>query len=200
MPIKSLSKISKVDFLSGIKYTSDKTKDCFKCFLLASEFANLNNKTLLGQSGFAVDLAVGKLTRNHDDLDVITLEKEIEDFRNYFKNQGFKIGCLNFNDPSLTFTFEKDLVHGDMDTIKIDGEDVSDKGHKDDDRWKWPIKANELIWSRSVNGNLVKFVSPVLVYDFKKRQQKRDKKREKENHDFTVLEQHFPYLKGYEPK
>lgn len=200
MQIKSLPKISKANFLSGIKDTSDKTTDCFKWFLLASEFANKHNKTLLGQAGFAVDLAVGKLTRNHDDLDLITLEEEIEVFRSYFKDQGFKIGCLDFNDPSLTFTFEKGLVHGDMDTIKIDGEDVSDKGHKDDGRWTWPIKASELVWSRTIDGILVKFASPTLVYDFKKRQQKRDKKREKENQDFSVLEKNFPYLRGYEPK
>lgn len=157
------------------------------------------NRTLLGQGGFAVDLAVGELTRNHEDLDLITLEEEIEDFRNYFENQGFEIGCLEFNDPSLTFTFEKDLVHGDMDTIKIDGEDVSDKGHKDEDRWTWPLRADELVWSRRVDGTLVKFVSPTLVYDFKKREQKRNKKREKENQDFSVLEKNFPHLKDYEP-
>lgn len=200
MKIKSLPKISKADFLSGIKDASDKTTDCFKWLLLVSEFADKHNKTLLCQAGFAVDLAVGKLTRNHEDLDLITLEEEIEDFRNYFKNQGFKIGCLKSNDPGLTFTFEKNLVHGDMDTIRIDGEEISDKGGKDDDRWTWPIKASELIWSRIIDGTLVKFVCPTLVYDFKKRQQKRDKKREKENQDFTVLEKHFPYLKGYEPK
>ena len=200
MQIKSLPEISKANFLSGIKDISDKTKDCLKWLLLASEFANERNKMLLGQAGFAVDLAVGKLTRNHDDLDLISLEEEVENFRNYFKNQSFEIDCLDLNDPSLTFTFKKDLVHGDMDTIKIDGEDVSDKGHKDDDRWTWPIKASELIWSRAIDGILVKFASPTLVYDFKKRQQKRDKKREKENQDFTVLEKHFSYLKDYEPK
>lgn len=200
MQIKSLPKISKADFLSGIKDASDKTKDCFQWLLLASQFANNHHKTLLGQAGFAVDLAVGKLTRDHGDLDMITLEGEIEDFRNYFKSQGFKIGCLDSSDPSLTFTFEKGLVHGDMDTIKIDGENVSDKGHKDDERWTWPIKASELIWSRIIDGILVKLASPILVYDFKKRQQKKDKKREKENQDFAVLEKYFPYLKGYEPK
>ena len=200
MQVKSLPKTSKSDFLFGIKDVSEKTRDCFKWLLLASGFANKHNKILLGQAGFAVDLAVGKLTRNHDDLDLITLEEEIEDFRNYFINQGFKIGCLDINDPSLTFMFGKGLVHGDMDTINVDGEDVSDRGDKDDDRWTWPIKASELIWSRTIDNILVKFASPVLVYDFKKRQQRRDKKREKENQDLAVLEQYFPYLKDYEPK
>jgi hypothetical protein len=200
MKITKLQNIQENDFLSELPDISKKTKDCFNCLLLASRFAAENEKTLLVQGGFAVDLAVGKLTRNHDDLDLMTFENELEFVRNFFKNQVFLISCLPFNDPLKTFTFEKGLIHGDMDSFLIDGENVSDKGHKDDERWIWPIKASELIWSRQIGDFLIKFISPVLVYDFKKRQQRHDKQRDKESMDFKVLENHFPFLKNYKIK
>jgi len=200
MNIKQLSRINRDDFLSGINDITDKTKECLSCLLSTSKYANDSRKLLLANAGFAVDLAVGKLTRNHDDLDLIVLEPELKNFRQYFKNLNFTIDCLDSNDPNFSFTFEKGLIHGDMDTIRIENESVSDKGGKSDDRWTWPIKASVLIWSRIIDDVLIKFVSPTLVYDFKKRQQKRDVKRKKENQDFEILEKCFPYLKQHKIK
>jgi hypothetical protein len=189
-----LPSVLQQDFLQ-LPDISQKTRECFSCLVFASQFAQKQNKTLLAQGGFAVDLAVGKITRNHDDLDVITLENEIPFLRQFFKNHDFLIHCLPVNDPLKAFTFEKGIVHGDMDSVLIEGETVSDKGHKDEERWVWPIKASELIWSRNIGDVSILFLSPVVVYDFKKRQQQHDTKRDKENWDFQILENHFPFLK-----
>jgi len=195
MRMKRLENISLKDFYSE-KHTDSKTKRLFELFLEISEIANKEKKLLLAQAGFAVGLAVGKVTRNHRDIDMLTFKKDIGWFKEYFASSGCKID--SYGDPEYSFFFVRDDLHGDLGCIKIEGQKVFDRDDKE--WWQWPIMADELIWSREIDGTLVKFVSPVLTYDFKKRQRRRDKKRIKELHDFRVLEKRFPFLKNYKIK
>lgn len=194
MRIKKLKKIIYNDFYS-LKGIDERTKKLFEIFLDVSRTANRNKKLILANAGFAVDLAVGKITRNHEDIDMVVLEKDLNWFKNLFKRLSYKIGCLESNDPRYSFTIEKEGFHGEVDSIRIEGEKVSDQGDLGGERWIWPIKGSELIWARKIDDVLLKFVSPIAIYDFKKRQQKRDIKRKKEYQDFRILEKRFPFLK-----
>lgn len=168
-------------------------------FIKISTLARENNKFIAAQGGFAVDLAVGSLTRKHDDLDVVILKQDLLYFKSLLVGQGYKIGLHGGMSPEWTFNAHKyfpeieDRVYIDFDGIEISGEVVSDGEGKD--RYIWPITASKLFWERNVGERHLIFLSPYLVYTFKKKQQLKDVRREKETHDFNILERGYPDLK-----
>jgi len=195
--IHKLSKITSKEFFKQIKDHNGKTKKLFEIIIKIANYSNKNDKLILVNAGYAMDLALGFISRNHGDLDLIGLEKDLNFFRKYFSKMSFELGCADGHDTNYSFTFQKDKLSGDVDSIKIVNEEVSDIEKEGEKRWAWPIKTSELIWSRKINDMVIYFVSPTLVYDFKKRVEKRGHLREKERHDFKILEKHFPYLKNY---
>jgi len=195
--VHKLSKTTKEEFFKQIKDCDEKTKELFEIIIKIADFSKKNDKLVLVNAGYAMDLAIGFISRNHNDLDLIGLEKDLNFFRKYFSGMSFKLRCADNHDENYSFTFEKDKLSGDVDSIKIVNEKVSDIEKKGEERWVWPIKTSELIWSRKIDNTIIYFVSPTLVYDFKKRIEKRGNIREKEKHDFRILEKYFPYLKDY---
>lgn len=48
-------------------------------------------KKFFVSGGFALDIEIGKITRNHDDLDLHPMERDILCWKRWFKKKGFKI-------------------------------------------------------------------------------------------------------------
>lgn len=161
-----------------------------------SDLARAQGKFIAAQGGFAVDLAVGSLTRKHDDLDVVVLRQDLPYFKSLLIEQGYEIDLHEGMGPKWTFNANKyfpeigDRVYIDFDGIEISGEIVSDGEGKD--KYIWPITTSKLFWERKVGENPLIFLSPYLVYAFKKKQQAKDTVRNKEAHDFSRLEEIYP--------
>jgi len=153
---------------------------------------NNKNRMVIVNGGFAVDLAVGRLTRNHDDLDLVVLEKNLLYYKNTYQTKSWDVGCYSSNNPTFSFYVKNNDLDIDFDSIRISGLDVSDQGDLGGERWTWPIKADKLFWKRTIGHVEYIFLSPYLIYDFKKRQQKRSITRNKETSDFKYLKKLFP--------
>lgn len=173
-------------------FSDIKTIKTFEKLVEWSEIANKFNKLLIVQGGFAVDLAEGKITRKHDDLDLITLESDVNWFKERFEVDGYKIKHHPEHDANLSFCAYKynfmveDSIYIDVEGINIDDQ-VWDKG--DGNKYVWPVKPNELSETVSFGSVMIKYLSPKLIYEFKKRQQNNGAEiREKEQQDFRVLE------------
>lgn len=68
-----------------------KTKKLNKLLLEIIEVSKEFEKKFFVAGGFALDIEVGRLTRNHDDLDLHPLEKNITWWKKWFRKKGFKI-------------------------------------------------------------------------------------------------------------
>ena len=176
-----------------------KTKELFKLMLDISTLIKSNSKRIIINGGFAVDLAVGEITRPHDDLNLVVFVEDIDFIKKVFINNNFNTGVHGFEGNKYGFTIERDGLSSDIDSVGVKDNDVYDIG-QDEEKWIWPIKYSELIWQRNIENITVEFLCPTLIYDFKKRQQRKDVKRQKESSDFEVLTRNYPYLKSYKPK
>lgn len=195
---KTLESISKEKFLGA--FSNSTTAIYLDMLLKMSSVRKELGKILLTQGGFAVDLAVGYVTRTHNDLDLTVLESDIPLFRELFTRAHFNVTAHKNMHPDLYFiarTLITDTgtdIHIDVAGINISGEEVSDNEVPRGEKYIFPIKASELIWERRIGDVPIQFYSPFLVYAFKKVQQKRDIKRGRENQDFQILEKTFPQL------
>ncbi len=179
------------DFVNSIndKKTKFHILELFKIF----KFANSNDLLLALQGGFAVDFAAGHLTRPHDDIDLIIEQKAVALFKNYLNNDGYEISVHDGMNPKWSFNaykyFEElgDRVYMDFDCINISGEITSDEDGSN--KFIWPIETSKLFWKRQIGNDVITFLSPHLVYKFKKlEQQKKNVIRDKELMDFKELE------------
>jgi len=109
-----------------------RTQKLFEILIDLSEIAEKHERLLVVQGGFAVDLEVGKITRNHEDLDIIVLEKEVEWFRELFKVDGYKFKYHDGQNRNVSFGAYKwnfivdDSLYIDVDGVEIAGEKVTD--------------------------------------------------------------------------
>lgn len=179
------------DFVNSIydKKTEVHILELFKIF----KFANSNDLLLALQGGFAVDFAAGHLTRPHDDIDLVIEQKDVALLKNYLSNDGYEISVHEGMNPKWSFNAYKyfqtleDRVYIDFDCIKVSGETVSDD--EGSNKFIWPIETSKLFWKRQISDDVITFLSPHLVYKFKKlEQQKKNVIRDKENNDFKELE------------
>lgn len=179
--------------------TEQITTKHFEVFMAISKLAATKGLAIYAQGGFAVELAIGHLSRTHDDLDVVVRTRDLQAFKQLFTALGFKIGVHEGKDAECTFYAEKFYreikasIFVDVDGIDIDGEIVSDG--RGADKFVWPINTGDLFWRRNIENITLRFLSPHIVYKFKKMQQKRDQTRAKEIHDFKELESAFPHLR-----
>lgn len=180
--------MTKSDFQNSFK--DKKTNDLIVLILKLSEIANTSNKLLIIQGGFAVDLAYGEQTRFHDDLDLITLEGELDFFRDEVRTLGYKIIPHDTKELSFSAENHENNTHLDIDSILIDLslDEVTD--FDEPYRYIWPVKASELIQEVEIDGVKVKYANPSLVKKFKEMQISKGKeKRAKEDHDFKILDE-----------
>lgn len=197
---KTLESVSKEKFIGS--YSGSVTELYLNILIKMMTVRSLVDKLLLVQAGFAVDLAVGYVTREHDDLDLTTFVSDIPVFKELFSKANFKIGIHPNTDPNLSFyaqTYIQDIqksIYVDVVSLDISGEEVFDVEVVGGEKYIFPIKASELIWERKIDDTPMQFFSPYLVYKFKKIQQKRDVVREKDREDFSVLEKFYPELKS----
>ncbi|MBU0534709.1 MAG: hypothetical protein ABIJ82_02050 [Patescibacteria group bacterium] len=202
-PYKTLESISKEKFLGT--FSNSVTAIYLDIPLKMMSARTVLEKFLLVQAGFAVDLAVGYVTREHDDLDLTTLVADIPTFKEIFHKANFEVATYPNTDPSLSFyahTFIQDIqkdINIDVVGIDISGDDVIDRKVSGGEKFIFPIKASELVWERKIGEVPVQFFSPYLVYKFKKMQQKRDVVMEKNEKDFDILEKFYPQLKSSAP-
>ncbi len=181
--------MNKIDFLNH--WPDLKTVKTVEKLLEWAEIADKYQKIFIVQGGYTVDLAFGKITRNHDDLDVITLEKDLDWFKECLITDGYKIKVHEGHNPKLTFCSYKynflaeASIYIDWEGINIDTE-VWDRG--DGEKYVWPIKPEDLYLTTYIDQIPVKYLNPKLIYDFKKKQQEKGWDiREKEEHDFEIL-------------
>ena len=159
-------------------------------------------KLLLAQRGFAVDLAVGYVTRAHNELNLTVLDSDIPLFRELFTRAHFNVPAPQNTDPDLHFIAQTLItdtgtnIHINVAGINISGEEVSDNETPGGEKYTFPIKVSELIWERRIGDVPIQFYSPFLVYAFKKVQQNLGIKRGIEDPDFKILEKAFPQLNG----
>ena len=191
-PYRTLESASKESFLGT--FSNSVTATYFDIVLKMMGARTTLQKFLLVQAGFAVDLAVGYVTREHDGLDLTTLVADIPTFKELLHRAHFVVEAHPNMDPALSFyahTYIQDVkksIHIDVVSLDISGEEVFDREVLGGEKYVFPIKASELIWERKIGEVPVQFFSPYLVYKFKKMQQRRDVTREKDGMDFDILE------------
>lgn len=191
MGINRLPQVSFEEFLGDCK-NDRRIVEYVKTLLQWVEIAEKFNKLFIVQGGFAVELAAGKVTRDHDDLDILVISADVGWFKERFLIDGYKLKYTEGKDPEQGFCAYKynfiieNCLYVDVESIYVDKDEVWD-GSKDD-KYVWPVKPDELFWERSIGDQIIKFLNPKVVYEFKKKQQAKDKKRDKENHDFETLE------------
>lgn len=202
-PYKTLESISKEKFIGT--FSNSVTAIYFDILLKMMSARTALEKFMLVQAGFAVDLAVGYVTREHNDLNLTTLVSDIPTFKELFHKAHFEVATHPNMDPSLSFyarTFVQDIqkdIYIDVVSLDISGDAVFDREVSGGEKFIFPIRASELVWERKVGAVPVQFFSPYLVYKFKKMQQKRDVVREKYEKDFDILEKFYPQLKSIAP-
>jgi len=106
--------------------TVDKTTESLNTTLLEMlSVSEAANKTIFISGGFAIDIAVGRLTRNHDDIDAHPLEVDISWWKSWFKSKGFSIRYVDkIKDHSKAFVaYSPDQsYHVDMFGVKLNAE------------------------------------------------------------------------------
>jgi len=198
LPYKTLDTVSKEKFIGP--FSNSITLTYFDILLKMMSARTVLEKSLLVQGGFAVDLAVGYVTREHDDLDLTTLVADIPTFKELFNKAHFEVATRPNMDPSLSFyarTFIQDIqkeINIDVVSLDVMGDGVFDQEVLGGEKFVFPIKASELVWERKIGDVPVQFFSPYLVYKFKKMRQKRDVVNEKDGKDFDILEKFYPEL------
>jgi len=193
-----MKKLEQIDEL-GIftqSVSDQKSNLHFQELIKLSDLSRREDKPLIIQGGFAVDLAVGYLSRKHDDLDLLVLREDLGYFKEFLVKEGYEITLHEGMDGEWAFNAYKyfpeieDRVYIDFDGIEIAGEVVADGEGRN--KYVWPMAKSELFWERKVAGSVISFLSPYVVYMFKKKQQSTDKVRDKEGFDFSILEKMYP--------
>src|SRR3989339_1221044 len=100
-PYKTLDSVTKETFIGT--FSNSVTATYLDILLKMASMGTILEKLLLVQAGFAVDLAVGYVTREHDDLDLTTLVADIPTFKELFKKAHFEVATHQNMDPSLSF-------------------------------------------------------------------------------------------------
>lgn len=190
MNSKQLPPVSFEDFV--VDFKNDRHLiEYVRLLLQWNEIAVKFNKLFAVQGGFAVELAAGKTTRTHDDLDILVLAEDIGWFKERFPIDGHKLKYTEGKSPDLAFCAYKynfmieECLYVDLEGIHIDKDEVWDGD--ENDKYVWPIKPGELFWERTIGNQKIKFLNPKTVYEFKEKQREKDTKRAKEKHDFSVL-------------
>lgn len=190
MHSKQLPPVSFEEFVADFK-NDRRQVEYVRLLLQWAEISEKFGKLFAVQGGFAVELAAGKITRTHDDLDILILVKDVPWFKERFPIDGHKLKYTEGKNPDLAFCAYKynfmmeECLYVDLEVIHIDKNEVWD-GDKND-KYVWPIKPDELFWERSIGSQKIKFLNPKTVYEFKEKQREKDVKRDKEDHDFEIL-------------
>lgn len=190
--MKQLTNVSLDEFLGDFK-KDRRIVEYVRTLLQWAEIASKFDKLYVVQGGFAVELAAGKITRIHDDLDILALASEAGWFKERLPIDGCKLKNTEGKNPDQHFCAYKynfmieECLYIDIGSLHIDDAEVWD----DDDgkKYVWPIKPEELLWERNIDDQRVKFLNPKVVYEFKRKQREIDTKRDKDEHDFGILEE-----------
>lgn len=168
-----------------------------KTMLKWAEIADKFGKEFIVCGGFAVDLAVGKVTRTHDDLDVCVLSQDVPWFKERFEVDGYKFkyhegkkSTDHFCAYKYNFMIE-DSLYVEAATVHIDENEVWDD--VEGERYLWPVTPTELTWDRTVENITVNFLNPKVTSFFKRSSQ--IKHKESRDKDFQDLETLDPLLK-----
>ena len=196
---KTLDTVSRENFLGN--FSNSVTTTYFDILLKMISLSKTLDKTLLVHAGFAVDLAIGHITREHKDLDLVTMVSDIPIFKELFQKAHFEVGSHPNTDPVLSFyarTFIQDIektIDIDVVSLDIDNDEVFDRRVVDGEKFIFPIKASEFVWERKIADVPIQFFSPYLVHTFKKIQQKHSVVREIDVKDCDILEKFYTEIK-----
>ncbi|PIY97053.1 MAG: hypothetical protein COY66_01460 [Candidatus Kerfeldbacteria bacterium CG_4_10_14_0_8_um_filter_42_10] len=139
------------------------TKEIFEFAKKISILADKKNKKFIFDGGFGLDIAYGKITRNHGDIDAQVEKDDLEFWKEYFVKEGFEIK----KNPDERF----ELYIADNGKFHIDFGCYRGKFIKN-----------------SIKGTEFTAFSPKEILNFKKSECKRlGTKRLKDVHDFTLF-------------
>lgn len=84
-----------------------KTKSLFDLYVNLTRIAADSDRYLLAYGGFTVDLAVGRMTRKHDDLDLAVSKEDFNWLREKFIELGFEISNHEGMNSDYTFIAQR---------------------------------------------------------------------------------------------
>jgi lincosamide nucleotidyltransferase A/C/D/E len=134
--------------------------------------------------GWAVDFLLGKITRNHSDLDVAVEYKNLEKFKEYLQTQGYR-ELKREKDKKWDFVLGDDAGHEiDVHSFSFDGNgDVVEENDWDG------YSKKSLAGSGIINGRAVRCVS--LEQLIKTHNESRRRLKEKDYEDMDALHKKF---------
>ncbi len=187
-----------------------KTKQLVKLLSEILTASEINKKRVLLSGGFALEIeAVNErnnsvITRNHDDIDIHPLEKDIVFWKRWFVNKKFIIGTnYEIKDKSKAFvahspnsTFDNNLpeeaFHIDVYSINVDRcGTISDSIFGVKRIWRninWYKDVKTLLWKKQI----VHILDHKFILSYKKEVAKNIKKplRKKDIHDLKLFSNH----------
>ena len=153
--------------------------------------AEKNRKRLFVTGGFALEIEVGRLTRNHDDLDLQPMEEDITWWKKWFKNKGFRVGYNDgIKDKTKAFMAHShdSSFYADMYGVKVakDGALSSAERGK---RHNWGSTWQKVIKQKAWRGKKVYVIEYSTVLWLKKETVRKGqgKIRKKDIHDFKLF-------------
>lgn len=147
------------------------------------------NKTWFIAGGWAIDLFIGKKTREHKDLEIALFRKDQLNLKSYLKEWGFKKVI-----KGALYEWENEFlelpIHELYATNKVNGDGIEvllneTKGHnwafRRDLRISYPLNS---VWSYSETG--IPYLNPEIVLLYKAKNS-----REKDHQDFMIIKDYL---------
>lgn len=172
--------------MTGLKL-NELTQDLVKLLVDVAKSAEENQKDYFIGGGFAIDLSLGRITRQHHDIDFHPMLEDSEWWQEWFGTRGYKILKREGEDfPEVWKVFGrngKELV--DMWPFKSESGKLLIKykgNYVDSERQIGELRTVDF------QGTRVKIENPIRVLEQKLRHVKRGSKlRPQDKHDFSVL-------------
>lgn len=164
---KQLSAVDREVFISGDAQIDQQSRNLVEVLLELIRAAKEDNRLLVVTSGFVIDLAAGKLMRNHHDLDLLVPEKDISWMKEVLEGMGFAINHYQKKNPKTAFFGTKNELIVDVGGFTANQTEVFDNTNFDGTKFIWPIAPKEFLWSRTIDDAVIPFVSPKVIHHFK---------------------------------
>lgn len=173
---KQLPAVEREVFVFGDPAADQHTKSLVDVLLELMKAAQNDDHLLVVTSGFVIDLAAGKLVRSHHDLDLLVPESDLLWVRQLLEARGFAIDHYQKKNPKTAFFGTKGDLIVDIGGFNVSQTEVFDNTNLDGSKFIWPVTPEEFLWSRTIDGMVIPFVSPKAIYHFKSTSGRNDQK------------------------
>jgi uncharacterized protein YneR len=117
--------------------------------------------------GFAIDFAYGKLTREHDDIDLLVEEKDFLIWKNWFIDNGYNLQLFKSKNPDYACIMVRDKVHIDLGCVYFEDDKMLDHCDGEDKPYLWPQSRQVSILKAKVDRKEYFYLSPKTAYFLK---------------------------------